>query len=52
MFRAVYWQIVRFLDWINRSGSASSASQATREAADYRRDAEIRSGSGSSNWGI
>jgi len=45
MFRAVYGQIVRFLDWINRSGSGSSASQATREAADHRRDVQIRSGS-------
>jgi len=44
MFRAVYRQIVRFLDWVNRSGSGSSASQATREAADYRRDEQIRSG--------
>jgi hypothetical protein len=52
MFRAVYRQIVRFLDWINRSGSGSSASQATREAADYRRDVEIRSSSGSGDWGI
>jgi hypothetical protein len=52
MFRAVYRQIVRFLDWINRSGSGSSASQATREAADYRRDVEIRSGGGSGDWGI
>jgi len=46
MFRAVYRQIIRFLDWINRTGSGSSASQATKEAADHRRDVEIRSGSG------
>jgi hypothetical protein len=52
MFRAVYRQIVRFLDWINRSGSGSSTSRATREAADYRRDVEIRSGSGPGDWGI
>ena len=26
MFRALYRQIVRFLDWVNRSGSGSSAS--------------------------
>jgi hypothetical protein len=45
MFRAVYRQIVRFLDSINRSRPGSSASQITREAADYRRDLEIRSGS-------
>jgi hypothetical protein len=49
MFRAVYRQIVRFVDWINRSGSGSSASQATREAADHRRDIESRSGGG--GWG-
>jgi hypothetical protein len=52
MFRAVYRQIVRFLDWINRSRPGSSASQVTREAADYRRDFEIRSGSGSGRWGV
>jgi hypothetical protein len=46
MFRAVYRQIVRFLDWINRSAPGASASQITREAADHRRDVEIRSGSG------
>ena len=51
MFRAVYRQIVRFLDWVNRSGSGSSASQATREAADHRRDFEIRSGGGGGDWG-
>ena len=50
MFPAVYRQIARFLDWINGSGSGSSASQATREA-DHRRDIEIRSGSGSDGWG-
>ena len=45
MLHAVYRKIVRFLDWVNRSGSGSSASQATREAADYRREEQIRSGS-------
>jgi hypothetical protein len=49
MFRAVYRQIARFLNWINRTGSGSSASRATREAADHRRDVESRSSSG---WGI
>jgi hypothetical protein len=49
MFRALYRQIVRFFDWINRSGSGSSASRATREAADHRRDVEDRSGGG---WGV
>jgi hypothetical protein len=52
MFRAVYRQIVRFLDWINRSRPGSSASQVTREAADYRRDFEIRSGSGPGGLGF
>jgi hypothetical protein len=51
MFRAVYRQIVRFLDWVNRSGSGSSASRASKEAEDYRRDFESRWGSGSSDWG-
>jgi hypothetical protein len=51
MFRAVYRQIVRFLDWINRSGSGSNASQAAREAAEYRRDIEDRWGSSSGGWG-
>jgi hypothetical protein len=44
MFRAVYRQIARFLDWVN-GGSGSSASRATREAAEHRRDVESRSGS-------
>ena len=52
MFRAVYRQIARFLNWVNRTGSGSSASQATREAADYRRDVQARSGSDlGSYWG-
>jgi hypothetical protein len=45
MFRAVYRQIARFLSWVNRTGSGSSASRATREAAEHRRDVESRSGS-------
>jgi hypothetical protein len=45
MFRALYRQIARFLNWINRTGSGSSTSQATREAVDHRRDVEARSGS-------
>jgi hypothetical protein len=40
MFRAVYRQIARFLDWVN--GTGSSASRATREAAEHRRDVESR----------
>lgn len=50
MFRAVYRQIARFLDWVNRTGSGSSASQATREAENHRRDIETRSGSSGSGW--
>jgi hypothetical protein len=46
MLRAVYRQIARFFNWINRTGSGSSASQATREAEDHRRDMESRSGGG------
>ena len=51
MFRAVYRQIVRFLDWINRSGSGSSTSRATKEAEDHRRNVESRSGGDSGGWG-
>jgi hypothetical protein len=50
MFRALYRQIARFLNWINRTGSGSSASVATKEAADHRRDIQSRSGSGG-DWG-
>ena len=49
MFRAVYRQIARFLDRVNRSGSGSSASRAVKEAEDHRRDAQSRSGS--DGWG-
>jgi hypothetical protein len=45
MFRAAYRQIARFLNWINRTGSGSSTSRITKEAANHRRDVEIRSGS-------
>jgi hypothetical protein len=45
MFRAVYRQIARFFNWINGTGSGSSASQAIREAENHRRDIEDRSGS-------
>ncbi len=48
MFRALYRQIARFLNWVNRTGSESSASQAIKEAEDHRRDIENRSGGG---WG-
>jgi hypothetical protein len=50
MFRALYRQIARFLNWINRTGSGSSTSQATREAADHRRDVETRSGGGNGDF--
>ena len=45
MFRAVYRQIARFLNWVNRTGPGSSASQATREAEDHRLDVEGQVGS-------
>jgi hypothetical protein len=48
MFRALYRQIARFLNWINGTGSGSSASAAVKEAENHRRDVENRSGS---NWG-
>ena len=46
MFRAVYRQIARFLNWVNGTGSGYSASRATREAEDHRREVESRSGIG------
>ena len=52
MFRALYRQIVRFFDWVNRSGSGSSASRTTREVEDHRRDVESSSGSGFGGWGL
>jgi len=48
MFRAVYRQIALFLNWVNQTGSGSSASRAVKEAEDHRRDVESRSGIG---WG-
>jgi hypothetical protein len=39
MFRAVYLQIVRFLNWVNGS-DGSSTSRAVKEAAEHRRDVE------------
>jgi hypothetical protein len=53
MFRALYRQIARFLNWVNGTGSGSSPSQAIREAEAHRRDIEDRSGSaGSSGWDV
>ena len=43
MFRAVYRQIARFLNWVNGS-DGSSTSRAIKEAAEHRRDVEGRSG--------
>jgi hypothetical protein len=51
MFRAVYRQIARFLNWVNRTGSGPSASRATREAEDHRRNVESRSGGGGDGYG-
>jgi hypothetical protein len=44
MFRAVYRQVARFLNWVNRTGSGSSASRASRDAENHRRDVESRHG--------
>ena len=44
MFRAVYRQIARLLNWVNGTGSGSNASRATREAENHRRDVESRYG--------
>jgi len=56
MFRALYRQIARFLNWVNGTGSGPSAgpsaSQAIREAEDHRRDIENRSGSEGGGLGI
>ena len=52
MFRAVYRQIARFLNWVNRTGSGSSASRATREAADHRRDLGSRAHIGGFLFGV
>jgi hypothetical protein len=43
MFRAVYRQIARFLNWVNGS-DGSSTNQAIKEAAEQRRDLESRAG--------
>ena len=52
MFRAMYRQVARFLKWINRTESESSASRAIREAEDHRREIESRSGSSGGGWGV
>jgi hypothetical protein len=52
MFRALYRQIARFLNWVNRTGSAppsASQAKAIREAEDHGRDVASRSGS---DWGV
>ena len=49
MFRALYRQIARFLNWVNGTRrSESSTSQAIKEAEQHRWDIEERSGGG---WG-
>jgi hypothetical protein len=50
VFRAVYRQITRFLNWVNGTGSGSRASLATKEAADYRRDVASSSARGDGPW--
>jgi hypothetical protein len=52
MFRAVYRQIARFLNWVNGTESGSSASQAIREAEGHRWDIEDRSGGPGGGLGI
>jgi hypothetical protein len=49
MFRAVYRQIARFLNWVNGTGPGQSPSRAriSREVADHRRDVEGPTG----KWG-
>ena len=44
MFHAVYRQIARFLNWVNRTGD-SGTSRAIRGAENHRRDVETRYGS-------
>jgi hypothetical protein len=45
MFRAVYRQIARFLNWVNRTGSTpTAASRLIREAQEHRDDVVNRSG--------
>jgi hypothetical protein len=51
MFRAVFRQITRFLNWVNRTGSESSAARTIREAENHRDDVERRSGGGGGDWG-
>ena len=46
MFRALYRQIARFLNWVNRTGLGSSASRTTREAENHRVEDHV----GSSGW--
>jgi hypothetical protein len=45
MLRALYRQIARFLNWVNGTGSRSSASRAMREAEAHRQNIGDRSGS-------
>ena len=52
MFRAVYRQIAKFLNWVNRTRSGSSASRTAREIERHRRDVESRyGGGGGADWG-
>jgi hypothetical protein len=51
MFRTLHRQIARFLNWVNGTGSKSSASQAIKEAENHRQDVENRSGISGGDWG-
>ena len=45
MFRALYRQIARFLNWVNGTGSTpSDASRLVREAQEHRDDIANRAG--------
>ena len=38
MFRALYRQIAKFLNWVNRTGVESNASRGIKEAESHRHD--------------
>ena len=40
MFRALYRQIARFLNWVNRTGVESDASRLIKDAERHRHDVE------------
>ena len=52
MFRALYRQIARFLNWVNGTRSETLASQAIRQAEQHRHDIENRSGGPGGGLGV